>query len=69
VPLKSISPEPEIFSGVHVDQQRYIFFGLALTTVILIVNAFSIRARLVRDRKDRIRSLSAKECGADRKIR
>jgi diguanylate cyclase (GGDEF)-like protein/PAS domain S-box-containing protein len=34
----------EIFSGVHADQRRYIFFGVALTTVILIVNGFSIRA-------------------------
>ena len=40
----------EIFSGVYVDQWRCIFFGLALTTVIIIVNGFSIRARLVRDR-------------------
>jgi len=41
---------PELFSGVYAKQRWYNLIAIALTLVILVVNGFSVRGRLLREK-------------------
>jgi diguanylate cyclase (GGDEF)-like protein/PAS domain S-box-containing protein len=47
----------ELFSGVYAKQRWYNFIAIALTLVILAVNGFSVRGRLLRERMAQILKL------------
>src|SRR3984957_13231294 len=48
---------PELFSGVYAKQRWYNLIAIALTLVILVVNGFSVRGRLLREKMAHVLSV------------